>query len=87
MIEEAIGAFFNAISARFFSFIDWFTDPFWGWAWSLFLLYVACWALCYFFGAWWPRLRAIAGAMLLIATFGLYAFAKGERAARDHDRR
>mgnify|MGYP000211005552 CR=1 FL=1 len=46
-------------------------------------LYAAAWAVCYFFGSWFPVLRGIAGVMLLIATFGLYAYAKGERAARE----
>ena len=87
MIEQFIGEFFSAIGDKFHGFIGWFTDPFWGWMWALVALYAACWAVCYFFGSWFPVLRGIAGVMLLIATFGLYAFAKGERAAREHDGR
>ena len=87
MIEEAIQTFLTAIGDRFLGFIGWFTDPFWGWAWSLLCLYAICVVIVYFFGAWFPKLRGIAGVVLAIATFGLYAFSKGQKAARDHDRR
>lgn len=82
-----IDEIFAGLAVRFNAFIGWFTDPFWGWLWVLVGLYFVCLLVCYFFGSWFPTLRAIAGVMLLIATFGLFAFAKGERAAREHDRR
>lgn len=62
-----------------------FLDPFWGWLAMLVCLYVVVMLVCYFFGTFWPILRVIGGVMLLIATFGLYAYARGERDARAHD--
>lgn len=87
MVEQFIAEFFAAITDKFFGFIGWFADPFWGWMWSLVCLYAAVILLCYFFGGWWPRLRAIGGALLLIATFGLYAYGKGERDGVEHYKR
>lgn len=62
-----------------------FLDPFWGWGAWLVLLYLIVLAVCYFFGTFWPTLRVIGGVLLLIATFGLFAYARGEKEARAHD--
>lgn len=62
-----------------------FVDPFWGWFLWLIVLYFVVMIVCYFFGMLWPPLRWIGGVMLLIATFGLFTYARGERDAREHD--
>lgn len=61
-------------------------DPFWGWLAWLVALYLVVMLLVWLFGALWPPLRWIGGVMLMIATFGLVAYAKGERDARAHDK-
>lgn len=62
-----------------------FIDPFWWWAGALVLLYIAVTAFCWFFGSYWPVLRVIGGFLLVGATFGLFAYARGEKDAREHD--
>lgn len=57
-----------------------FVDPFWWWALVLLMLFVAVGVVCWFFGTYFPVLRPIGGAILLIASFGLFAFRKGEQA-------
>jgi len=57
-------------------------DPLYMWGGRLFMLWVAVGVVCWFFGGWWPRLRAIGGVMLAIATFGFYTYYRGRRDER-----
>lgn len=58
-------------------------DPLYMWGARLFALWVIVGVICWFFGGWWPRLRAIGGAMLLVATFGFYTYYRGRKDERD----
>ena len=85
-IGGIIDAKFAEIWAKLLYYVTFsFLDPFWGWAAMLAALYIVVLLLCWFFGTFWPVLRVIGGALLLGATFGLYAYAQGAREAREHD--
>lgn len=84
MIDSAISAVF----ARFAELFLWLNDPFWGWLWLGIAIMLAVSLIVYFFGSWFPALRPIGGVILLLVSFGLYAYRKGEadRAALDKKR-
>ena len=87
MIADAINSALGEVWGRIAYYVTFsFLDPFWGWCAMLAALYVVVLLICYFFGTFWPILRVIGGVLLLIATFGLFAYAKGEADARAHDR-
>lgn len=79
MISEAVNTFLDAISSRFFGAIDFITDPFWGFLFVGIVIIAAVVALTYFFGSYFPALRPIGGVILLLITFGLYSYRKGEK--------
>ena len=83
-IRQAIGNVWGDI-AYYLTFQ--FLDPFWGWCAWLAALYVVVMLVCWLFGTLWPPLRWIGGVLLIGATFGLFAYAKGEAEARAHDKR
>lgn len=86
MIADAIKSVGESVWAQISYYLTLqFLDPFWSWLVVLLGLYFVVMLICYFFGTFWPILRVIGGVMLLIATFGLYAYARGERDARAHD--
>lgn len=62
-----------------------FLDPSWYWLGVLVLIYLGTMLVLYFVGAYWPKLRVIAGAMLAILTLGWFVYRKGEADARAHD--
>ena len=89
MIQDAINtaaseAWAKVIYYATFQFLN--IDPFWRYAGMLVALYVVVLLLCWFFGSFWPVLRVIGGFLLVGATFGLFAYAKGEADARAHDK-
>ena len=85
-INEAIGQAWAGAWAKVVYYATFsFLDPFWGWCACLAALYIVVLLICYFFGTFWPVLRVIGGFLLLGATFGLIAFAEGEKEARAHD--
>jgi len=87
MISEAVTDALTAAWTQILYYVTFqFLDPFYGWLCILLSLYVVVMLICYFFGTYFPILRVIGGVMLLIATFGLFAYAKGERDARAHDK-
>jgi hypothetical protein len=85
VITDAINSAAAAAWAYYATFQ--FLDPFWGWLCILLAIYAVVMLVCYFFGSFWPFLRVVGGFMLLALTFGLFAYARGERDARAHDRR
>lgn len=86
-IKDAFDQFFSGAWEKIWNIISFsFLDPFWGWLSILVCLYVAVMLICYFFGSYFPILRVIGGTLLVIATFGLVAYRKGESDAREHDR-
>jgi len=87
MIADAINSALSDMWAKVVSFFSLsFLDPFYHWLLlGLFIIAIVC-VVSWFFGSLWPTLRAIGGVVILIITFGLYAYAKGEKEARDHDR-
>ncbi len=80
-----VNSIIDAVVARFHSAVDFLTDPFWGWLWLAIGIAVAVALIVWFFGGWLPALRPIGGVILLLLTFGLYAYRRGEndRAAID----
>lgn len=64
-----------------------FLDPFWGWLAIGICIIAAVCSVCWFFGSWFPVLRPIGGVIVMLVTFGLYAYRKGEHDARAHDKR
>lgn len=81
-IREAIGNIWGDV-VHYATFA--WLDPFWGWVAWLAALYLVVMLLVWLFGSLWPPLRWIGGVMLMIATFGLYAYSRGEADARAHD--
>ena len=77
-----IDSILDAITSRFYSAVDWITDPFWGWVWLALAVAAAVILIVWFFGGWLPVLRPIGGVILLLLTFGLYAYRKGENDQR-----
>ena len=75
----------NDISARFYSLFNFLTDPFWGWLFIGLVIIAAVIAVTYFFGGAFTWLRPIGGVILMLVTFGLYAFRKGERSQQGRD--
>lgn len=67
-----------------------FVDPFWWWliAGCLFILVVTASiaGLNYFFGDTFKWLRPTGGVAIILAIFGLFAYRKGEKDARAHDK-
>ena len=87
MIQDAINTAASEAWAKVIYYATFqFLDPFWGWAAMLLALYIVVLLLCWFFGTFWPVLRVIGGFLLIGATFGLFAYAKGEADARAHDK-
>jgi len=75
-VDELLSKLWTLVTFGFLS------DQFWHYLSLVFCLYIAVLLVCYFFGSYWPILRVIGGTMLVIATFGLYAYRKGENDAR-----
>ncbi len=59
-----------------------FVSPFWGWLIIGLGIILAAWLIAHFFGQWIPALRPIAGVVVLLVTFGLYAYRRGENDTR-----
>lgn len=83
MIESIL----DAITSRFYSVFDWITDPFWGWMFLAAGIAFAVILVVWFFGGWLPVLRPIGGVILLLLTFGLYAYRRGENDQAEIDKR
>jgi hypothetical protein len=86
MIQNAInsafaGAWQNIVYYASFSFVD----PFWFWALMLFLAFWVIGIITFFFGQAFPVIRTIGGSILVVFSFGLFAFFWGEKRAREHD--
>ena len=64
-----------------------FVDPFYGWLIPACLIVAGVTALAWFFGGLFPALRWIAGIIVVCVTFGLYAYARGEKDARAFDKK
>ncbi len=83
-----INSILDEITRRFYAVFDFVTDPFWSWLFIAIAIAFAVILIVWFFGGWFPALRPIGGVILLILTFGLVAYRKGEddRAAIDKKR-
>ena len=79
-VDELLSKIWSLVTLTFFA------DQFWHYLSLVIFLYIAVLLVCYFFGSYWPILRVIGGTMLVIATFGLYAYRKGENDARSGDK-
>ena len=79
-VDELLSKLWSLVTLTFFA------DHFWHYLSLVIFLYIAVLMVCYFFGSYWPILRVIGGTMLVIATFGLYAYRKGENDVRSGDK-
>ena len=79
-VDELLSKILSLVTLEFFA------DQFWHYLSLVIFLYIAVLLVCYFFGSYWPILRVIGGTMLVIATFGLYAYRKGENDVRSGDK-
>ena len=79
-VDELLSKLWSLVTLTFFA------DQFWHYLSLVMFLYIVVLLVCYFFGSYWPILRVIGGTMLVIATFGLYAYRKGEDDARSGDK-
>lgn len=87
MFTDAINSAVADAWAKVWFYISFsFLDPFWGWAAMLAAFYVVVLLFCWLFGSFWPVLRVIGGFLLIAATFGLFAYYRGAKEAREHDR-
>lgn len=86
LIDEFLDGFFSRIGTFFHGLVpDWLSDPFYiRWVpLGVGLIFIAA-AIAWFFGALpviGGFLRAIAGVIVIVVTFGLYAYRKGENDA------
>jgi len=88
MIADAINSALADVWAKAWAYLSFsFLDPFWGWLSLAVMVAAVVFLVVYFFGSWMPQLRAIGGVILLIITFGLIAYRRGESDAREHDRK
>ena len=88
MIADAIASAFNDLWAKVVYYVTFqFLDPFYGWL-SIGLMAAAVvFVICWFFSPWWDKLRPIGGVIIMLITFGLYAYWRGEKEAREHDKK
>lgn len=73
-----IDSIINSITERFYAWFGWVTDPFFGWLWLALGIALVVILVTWFFGAWFPVLKPIGGVILLLLTFGLVAYRRGE---------
>lgn len=84
-ISGIIATILDAITTRFYGLFDFLTDPFWGYVGLAIVIVAAVTAIVYFFGSYFTVLRPIGGVILLLVTFGLYSYRRGEKDQRARD--
>ncbi len=83
MIANTIKDALSALGADAYYYLTLqFLDPFYWYLVALIVLFLAIGVICYFFGNYFPVLRPIGGVILLILSFGLYSYRKGEKDAQ-----
>ena len=88
MIADAINSALADVWTKAWAYLSLsFLDPFWGWLALGVAVAAGVSLVVWFFGSWMPQLRAIGGVIVLIITFGLIAYRRGESDARQHDRK
>ncbi len=83
MIANAIKDTLNALGADAYYYLTLqFLDQFWWYFAALIVIFLVIGVICYFFGNYFPVLRPIGGVILLVLSFGLFSYSRGERDAR-----
>ena len=84
-ISGIITTIINTITTRFYGFFDFLSDPFWHWLFIAIAIMAAVSAIVWFFGDYFKFLRPVGGVILLLLTFGLYSYRRGEKDQRARD--
>ncbi len=88
MMADAINSALAEVWAKFAYYVTFsFLDPFWGWVAIGASIVAVVVLVCWFFGSWFPVLRPIGGVITILVAAMLYAYSRGAREAREHDKR